>query len=213
MGLSSRPSPSLLHSPASSTIPARVARAEHFFLSSLESWREASGIDKMVLVGHSLGGYLASAYAVRYPHRVSGLILVSPAGIPHGPEYKRYKPSGEKNDNEKDRDEAAEAVSHELGGGDAEPEAKGEAKQWREQRAQQSLLRKQGTKVMLWGWERGLSPFSILRGIGPWGPLLVGRYSTRRFAAQSEEDVRDLHSYIYNTSVMKGSGEYCICEL
>ena len=40
--------------------------------------------------------------------------------------------------------------------------------------------------------------------------MLVGRYSARRFAAQAEEDVRDLHSYIYNTSVLKGSGEYCI---
>ena len=65
--------------------------------------------------------------------------------------------------------------------------------------------------VFLWGWENGLSPFSILRSIGPWGPLLVGKYSSRRFASQSDEDVRDLHSYIYNTSVMKGSGEFCIC--
>jgi cardiolipin-specific phospholipase len=42
--------------------------------------------------------------------------------------------------------------------------------------------------------------------------MLVGRYSARRFAAQSDEDVRDLHSYIWNTSVMKGSGEFCISE-
>lgn len=46
--------------------------------------------------------------------------------------------------------------------------------------------------------------------MGPWGPMMVGRYSSRRFAAQAEEDVRDLHSYIWNTSVMKGSGEFCI---
>lgn len=65
--------------------------------------------------------------------------------------------------------------------------------------------------VFVWGWEKGLSPFAILRGLGPWGPMFVGKYSSRRFAAQSEEDVRDLHSYIYNTSIMKGSGEYCIC--
>jgi cardiolipin-specific phospholipase len=126
MGLSSRPSPHLLHSPSSTPIPARVARAEHFFLDSLESWRESTGVDRMVLVGHSLGAYLASAYAVRYPHRVSGLILVSPAGIPHGPEYKRYAPSGEKN--EGDREEAVDAVEQEVNG--VEHQAKGEAKQW-----------------------------------------------------------------------------------
>lgn len=42
---------------------------------------------------------------------------------------------------------------------------------------------------------------------------MVGNYSRRRFASQAEEDVRDLHSYIYGTSVMKGSGEFCICKL
>jgi cardiolipin-specific phospholipase len=66
--------------------------------------------------------------------------------------------------------------------------------------------------VFVWGWERGWSPFTFLRSMGPWGPMMVGRYSARRFAAQSEEDVKDLHSYIWNTSVMKGSGEFCISE-
>lgn len=66
--------------------------------------------------------------------------------------------------------------------------------------------------VFVWGWEKGLSPFSFLRAMGPWAPMFAGRYATRRFAAQNEEDIRDLHAYIYNTSIMKGSGEYCICE-
>ena len=134
MGLSSRPSPSLLNSPSSVPVPSRVSRAEHFFLSSLESWRESAGIEKMVLVGHSLGGYLASAYAVRYPHRVSGLILVSPAGVPHGPEYKRYAPTGEKNAGE--LNEAVDAVDKEVN--QPQHEAKGEAKQWQKDRENSS---------------------------------------------------------------------------
>jgi cardiolipin-specific phospholipase len=107
-----------------------VSRAEHFFISSLESWRIASGLEKIVLVGHSLGGYLATAYTVRYPERVSGLILVSPAGIPRGPEYKRFKTSAEG----LERERAADAVEMEMDGdmdGENDPVVpKGEAKNW-----------------------------------------------------------------------------------
>lgn len=88
----------------------------------------------MVLVGHSLGGYLASAYAVRYPDRVSGLILVSPAGVPHGPDYKRYPTSEEGN-----LDEAVNAANAELNQG--QREAKGEAKEWQKSR-EESATRK-----------------------------------------------------------------------
>ncbi|KXS09185.1 alpha/beta-hydrolase [Gonapodya prolifera JEL478] len=57
-------------------------KAEQWFVDSLEAWRQASNIDKMVLCGHSLGGYLSAAYALQHPDRVSKLILVSPVGVP-----------------------------------------------------------------------------------------------------------------------------------
>ena len=58
-------------------IRARVAEAESFFIDSLEEWRGKMGLDKMTLIGHSLGGYLSIAYALKYPTRVSKLILIS----------------------------------------------------------------------------------------------------------------------------------------
>ncbi|KAG5368770.1 putative cardiolipin-specific deacylase [Yarrowia sp. E02] len=60
-----------------------VAETEEWYLSRLEAWREKKGIERFVLLGHSLGGYIASIYAMKYPHRVERLILVSPVGVEH----------------------------------------------------------------------------------------------------------------------------------
>jgi cardiolipin-specific phospholipase len=60
-GLSSRPRWHLGHG-----IECRVEEAEAFFVDGLEAWRAAMRIEKMVLMGHSLGGYVAIAYAERY---------------------------------------------------------------------------------------------------------------------------------------------------
>lgn len=59
-----------------------IETAEAFFVESLEAWREKNNIDKMMLGGHSMGGYLSVAYAEKYPNRVDRLILLSPVGVP-----------------------------------------------------------------------------------------------------------------------------------
>ena len=56
--------------------------AEAFFVESLEAWRQAQDIDKMILAGHSMGGYLSVAYCEKYPERVERLVLLSPVGVP-----------------------------------------------------------------------------------------------------------------------------------
>ena len=38
------------------------------------------GIERIILVGHSMGGSVAGAYAGAYPERVAGLLLVDPSG-------------------------------------------------------------------------------------------------------------------------------------
>ncbi len=75
-GLSSRPNFSNLRSKNS------VESAEEWFVESLEAWRQKNGIDKMILLGHSMGGYMSVAYCERYPQHVEKLLLLSPVGVP-----------------------------------------------------------------------------------------------------------------------------------
>lgn len=56
-------------------------QAENFFLDALSAWHKELKLGKMVLMGHSLGGYLAATYALRHPEDVQHLILVCPAGL------------------------------------------------------------------------------------------------------------------------------------
>ncbi|CBN79068.1 conserved unknown protein [Ectocarpus siliculosus] len=63
-----------------------VKETEAFFVDSLERWRQANEVDKMVLCGHSLGGYLSVCYAEKYPQRIDKLVLASPVGFPEEPE-------------------------------------------------------------------------------------------------------------------------------
>ena len=75
MGRSGRPA--FPHYPQNS-----VATIIDFFTSSFDQWMERMGLQRVVLIGHSLGGYLSALYALAHPEKISKLILLSPVGLP-----------------------------------------------------------------------------------------------------------------------------------
>jgi pimeloyl-ACP methyl ester carboxylesterase len=59
------------------THPARLAR----YTALLAGFMDALEIDRAVLIGNSIGGSAAMAYAAQFPNRVAGLVLADPGGL------------------------------------------------------------------------------------------------------------------------------------
>lgn len=56
-----------------------VSFANH--IDDLELLRKEMQLDKMIIVGHSMGSVLASAYATKYPDHIRHLVLLAPARL------------------------------------------------------------------------------------------------------------------------------------
>jgi len=161
----------------------------------------------MTLIGHSLGAYFSVAYALRYPDRVSKLILLSPAGVPSDPNYD--DPSRELTDVSPNRSGSNRPEkSRELSSLERATTVKIDAirQEQKEIKARESNVRRLFTYL----WEEGWSPFQVVRSTFFWSPMLIGKYSSRRFSTLTPEERRDMHEYIMNITLAKGSGEYCI---
>lgn len=74
---------------------AAVDKLVGYCADRIEQWRLAMGLDRIVLLGHSLGGYLAFCYCERYSRwgaqdcahaSVTHLLLCSPCGLPMRPD-------------------------------------------------------------------------------------------------------------------------------
>lgn len=59
---------------------------ENLFVDSIEKWREAEKLKDFTLVGHSFGGYLSCAYALKHPDHIKHLVLADPWGFSPKPE-------------------------------------------------------------------------------------------------------------------------------
>lgn len=53
------------------------------YVADIEAFATAKALERFTLVGHSMGGGLAMGYAIKYPERVKGLVLVDPMA-PYG---------------------------------------------------------------------------------------------------------------------------------
>ena len=59
----------------------RAEEVEEEMVAHLETWRRVMGLERFILLGHSLGAFFACSYAIRHPNRVHHLILVDPWGF------------------------------------------------------------------------------------------------------------------------------------
>ncbi|KAI0502760.1 Alpha/Beta hydrolase protein [Xylaria bambusicola] len=187
----------------------KTTEAENWFIDSLEEWRKIRKLEKFTIIGHSLGGYLAVSYALKYPGHIKKLILASPVGIPEDPyamNAEMPEPSESTFQDEFTVDQQATTTHHDndnnnkLSGTNAQPI--GTEPNTPKKRPYPSWL--------VWLWDANVSPFSIVRLAGPLGPRFVSGWTSRRFNHLPSEEKQTLHDYAYSLFRQKGSGEYVL---
>lgn len=186
----------------------KIAEAEGFFVDALEEWRKIRNIDKFTLLGHSLGGYLAVSYALKYPGHINKLILASPVGIPEDPNAVTAElPEPGDSTLANEFTQTQEDIVHQDADGSARTVAAGS--QPPKQAPNAPKRRLPGWLVWLWD-TNAISPFSIVRLGGPLGPRFVSGWTSRRFNHLPPEEAAALHLYAYNLFRQKGSGEFAL---
>ncbi|KAE8134096.1 Alpha/Beta hydrolase protein [Aspergillus pseudotamarii] len=194
-----------------------IREAEDWFVDALEEWRVKRKIDRFTLLGHSLGGYMAVAYALKYPGRLNKLILASPVGIPEDPyAVSADMPSESTMANEFSQDqrkiaESASSVPPEtIQKGDNNILLKGPPTR---SAASDRPPRRMIPKWFAYLWEANISPFSLIRWAGPLGPRLVSGWTSRRFSHLPADEAKALHDYSYSIFSQRGSGEYALAYI
>lgn len=211
----------------------KIAEAEAWFIDALEEWRKIRNIDRFTLVGHSLGGYLSVAYALKYPGRLKKLVLVSPAGIPEDPyavSEAMPEPGMSTLENEFTQDQESVVHDHqnqanaqvksELQKKQAASTVNGSTKS-NNNNNNKNNVKKQSNNApkrplpnwLVWLWDANVSPFSIVRFSGPLGPRFVSGWTSRRFNHLPTCEAQSLHDYAFSIFRQKGSGEYALAYI
>ncbi|CAK7206438.1 hypothetical protein SEUCBS139899_009232 [Sporothrix eucalyptigena] len=199
----------------------KIAEAESWFIDSLEEWRKIRKIERFTLMGHSMGGYLAVSYALKYPGRLNKLILASPVGVPEDPyAVNSAMPEPEESTlvSEFTQDQTAVAEGNSAGAATVNTgSAKNPAHNYtynqnhhNKKKAAAKPERRPLPGWLVWLWDANVSPFSLVRASGPLGPRLVSGWTSRRFSHLDSEEADALHAYTYNLFRQRGSGEYAL---
>lgn len=51
------------------TFSSDALEAEQQMVKAVEEWRREMKLDNMILLGHSMGGFLAASYSISHPNR------------------------------------------------------------------------------------------------------------------------------------------------
>ena len=202
-----------------------ITEAENWFIDALEEWRVQKKIDRFTLVGHSLGGYMSVAYALKYPGHLNKLVLASPVGIPEDPyavnaEMPEPPDSTLANEFTQDQQEDVKNSSNpkipesaKHGDNNNFLNARSNAQETGKIGDKKGPARKPLPKWLTYLWDANISPFSLVRWSGPLGPRFVSGWTSRRFSHLAPEEAQALHDYAYSLFRQRGSGEYALAYI
>ena len=202
-----------------------ITEAENWFIDALEEWRVKEKIDRFTLLGHMLGGYMAVAYALKYPGHLNKLVLASPVGIPEDPyavNAEMPEPQDSTLANEFTQDQQVDVKdssnsqipeSAKIGDNNNFLNARSRAQQASKGSDTTPPPRKPLPKWLTYLWDANISPFSLVRWSGPLGPRFVSGWTSRRFSHLGPEEAQALHTYAYSLFKQRGSGEYALAYI
>ncbi|KAK5112248.1 hypothetical protein LTR62_004409 [Meristemomyces frigidus] len=194
----------------------KAREAENWFIDALEEWRVKRGIERMTLLGHSLGGYMAVAYALKYPGHLDKLILASPVGIPEDPYAVNDDDGPTAAEANALANEFAESQEEVVNAGGGKADGNNFVNQKDKQNGSKTAdppKRRPYSKWLTTLWDANISPFSLVRLSGPLGPRLVSGWTSRRFGHLPAEEAEALHDYSYSLFRQRGSGEYALAYI